>query len=134
MTNTQYYKLKKPGDSDNVLISDLNGNMDAVDAALHEIDQKIVNIPTPDVSGQIGTHNADGTAHGDIRSALSGHVGDGEKHITAAERTAWNGKAEGNHMHTPASIGAAPAYTYGTADLEAGTSSLATGKLYFVYE
>ena len=31
-------------------------------------------------------------------------------------------------------IGAAPAYTYGTADLTAGTSPLETGKLYFVYE
>ena len=29
---------------------------------------------------------------------------------------------------------AAPAYTYGTADLTAGTSSLTTGRLYFVYE
>lgn len=31
-------------------------------------------------------------------------------------------------------IGAAPAYTYGTDDLEAGVSALETGKLYFVYE
>lgn len=30
--------------------------------------------------------------------------------------------------------GKAPAYTYGTADLTAGTSELATGTLYFVYE
>lgn len=28
----------------------------------------------------------------------------------------------------------APAYTYGTTDLTAGTSELETGKLYFVYE
>lgn len=28
----------------------------------------------------------------------------------------------------------APAYTYGTSDLTAGTSKLETGKLYFVYE
>nr|DAQ83311.1 MAG TPA: major tropism determinant [Caudoviricetes sp.] len=28
----------------------------------------------------------------------------------------------------------APAYTYGTEDLTAGTSALETGKLYFVYE
>ena len=28
----------------------------------------------------------------------------------------------------------APAYTYGTDDLEAGTSALETGKLHFVYE
>ena len=28
----------------------------------------------------------------------------------------------------------APAYTYGTTDLTAGSSPLETGKLYFVYE
>ena len=28
----------------------------------------------------------------------------------------------------------APSYTYGTADLEAGTTALETGKLHFVYE
>lgn len=38
------------------------------------------------------------------------------------------------HGVTAAQIGAAPAYTYGTTDLTAGSSSLATGKLYFVYE
>lgn len=50
----------------------------------------------------------------------------------------------GSDPITPESIGAAtashthseyaPAYTYGTEDLTAGTSELATGKLYFVYE
>lgn len=34
----------------------------------------------------------------------------------------------------PSDIGAAPAYSYGTADLTAGVSALDTGKLYFVYE
>lgn len=38
------------------------------------------------------------------------------------------------HGVTLQQIGAAPAYTYGTADLTAGVSSLETGKLYFVYE
>lgn len=38
------------------------------------------------------------------------------------------------HGVTPSQIGAAPAYTYGTADLTAGESTLETGKLYFVYE
>lgn len=33
-----------------------------------------------------------------------------------------------------ANLDAAPAYTYGTEDLVAGTSELATGRLYFVYE
>lgn len=46
---------------------------------------------------------------------------------------------DGNVTTTAASdalthLGAAPAYTYGTTDLTAGTSSLATGTLYFVYE
>ena len=41
---------------------------------------------------------------------------------------------DGNDPITPSSIGAAPAYTYGTEDLTAGTSPLETGKLYFVYE
>lgn len=38
------------------------------------------------------------------------------------------------HKVTPELIGAAPAYTCGTADLTAGSSPLETGKLYFVYE
>lgn len=44
------------------------------------------------------------------------------------------GAAPASHKHTAADVGAAPAYTYGTADLTAGVSSLETGKLYFVYE
>ena len=40
----------------------------------------------------------------------------------------------GSDPITPAAIGAAPAYTYGTEDLTTGTSPLETGKLYFVYE
>ena len=35
---------------------------------------------------------------------------------------------------TPEGIGAAPAYTYSTTDLTAGTSALETGKMYLVYE
>ncbi len=35
---------------------------------------------------------------------------------------------------TLTSLGGAPAYSYGTSDLTAGSSSLATGKLHFVYE
>ena len=40
----------------------------------------------------------------------------------------------GSDAITPADIGAAPAYSYGTKDLTAGSSALETGKLYFVYE
>lgn len=53
---------------------------------------------------------------------------------SAAEARTNLGAASANHTHTPESIGAAPAYTYGTTDLTAGSSPLATGTLYFVYE
>lgn len=43
-------------------------------------------------------------------------------------------KTGGDDAITPTDIGAAPAYSYGTEDLTAGTSPLETGKLYFVYE
>lgn len=48
--------------------------------------------------------------------------------------TAHENNKNNPHGVTLSQIGAAPAYTYGTTDLEAGTSALATGKLYFVYE
>lgn len=35
----------------------------------------------------------------DIQTNLTNHENDTVKHITAAERTAWNGKAAGNHNH-----------------------------------
>ena len=57
-------------------------------------DQQIAAIPTPDVSGQISTHNTDTTSHEDIREAMSSHASDTSKHITAAERTAWNAKLD----------------------------------------
>ena len=44
----------------------------AEDNANKYTDQKIAAIPTPDVSGQINTHNTDTNAHADIREALDG--------------------------------------------------------------
>ena len=58
--------------------------------------------------------------------------------------TALQKKADASHTHddryyTETEVNdllseKAPAYTYGTEDLTAGTSLLETGKLYFVYE
>lgn len=46
-----------------------------------------------------------------------------------------DGTAINPTLPTPAEIGAAPAYTYGTEDIEAGTASPhPTGTLHFVYE
>ena len=57
-------------------------------------DQKILEIPTPDVSGQIGTHNADASAHADIRSSISNHTRDTDIHVTAEEKAAWDAKLD----------------------------------------
>ena len=43
-----------------------------------------------------------------VQTALSGHTGDNVCHLTAAERTAWNAKADGDHTHTAAQVGAVP--------------------------
>ena len=58
----------------------------------------------------------------------------GNAPIAISEKHALQHGVNGNDPITPESIGAAPLYTYGTEDLEAGVSELETGKLYFVYE
>ena len=63
-------------------------------ATTNYVDQKISEIPTPDVSGQIGAHNSDSSAHSDIRESITTHTGDTSIHVTAEEKTAWNAKAD----------------------------------------
>ena len=97
MEQTTNYGLNKPGGSDYARIDVLNANMDAVDAALKELEES--------------------KAAG---AALAAHEADGVKHVTEAERTAWNAKADGtatsahiantNNPHgvTAAQVGAVP--------------------------
>ena len=72
MEQTTNYGLNKPGGSDYAKIDVLNANMDAVDAALKDLE--------------------DGKAEG---AALAAHEADQVKHVSAAERAAWNAKADG---------------------------------------
>ncbi len=69
-------------------------------------DAQIKAIPTPDVSGQISTHNKDTAAHQDIRielgkkeaagaaaavqTNLDAHTGNADIHVTADEKAKWN--------------------------------------------
>ena len=97
MEQTTNYGLNKPGGSDYARIDVLNVNMDAVDAALKDLEES----------------KAEG-------AALAAHEADGVKHVSAAERTAWNAKADGastsahisntNNPHgvTAAQVGALP--------------------------
>ena len=50
-------------------------------------------IPTPDVSGQINTHNSDSSAHSDIRSSITTHTSNTSIHVTSDQKTAWDAKA-----------------------------------------
>lgn len=56
-------------------------------------------------------------------SALDAHTGDDTAHLTAEERTVWNGKAAGDHSHTAADVGAIPTSQKGAAN---GVASLGT--------
>lgn len=84
----------------------------------------IADLPKPsasDLSGTLGVSNG----------------GTGKSSVTSGNYLVGNGTSAMTEK-TPAQvlsdIGAAPAYTYSTTDLTAGSSTLTTGKLYFVYE
>lgn len=64
-----------------------------------------------------------------------GFEGTEQEYFSAQREAAEHLTDESNpHNVTAEQVGAAPAYTYGTEDLTAGSSALETGKLYFVYE
>lgn len=94
---TTNYGLTKPAANESYDITVFNRNADLIDAALKALE--------------------DGKAEG---TALETHEADGVKHVTAAERAAWNAKADGaatgahisntNNPHgvTAAQVGAVP--------------------------
>lgn len=140
---------------------------------VEEMNEAIAAIPTPDVSGQINDHNADTSAHADIRTAVNNAANAANNAAAAAAeaKTTANGKeaagtaankvsahntdtAAHSDIRTAVTNAAnaasaaqaaatnaqntanskAPMYQYSTTDLTAGSSSLTTGTLYFVYE
>lgn len=104
-------------------------------AHTHEVDD-ITDFPAT-MPPSAHTHNASDINAGtlDAMRLPVVPVNKGGTGATTAEQARVNlGAASVDHTHTPESIGAAPAYTYGTTDLTAGSSPLATGTLHFVYE
>lgn len=108
------------------------------------VDEAIGKIPTPDVSGQIQAHNTAIDAHSDIRTAVSNAqtaannastaAGTAQNTANAAQTAANNAMTAAQNAQSTADS-KAPMYTYGTADVEAGSASTAaTGTLHFVYE
>ena len=72
---------------------------------------------------------ASATGHKHTKSEIT----DFPASMPASDVSAW-AKASTKPTYTASEVGAAPAYQYSTADLTAGSSSLTTGTLYFVYE
>lgn len=63
-----------------------------------------------EISSTIALGETAATAYrGDRGATAYTHSQNSDVHVTAAQKTAWDSKAEGNHSHTPAAIGAAPA-------------------------
>ena len=169
MTETTNYKLKKPGDSDNVRVDVLNGNMDVIDRELKpraglgpdgkvqkeqlpEMDvsqtlaqAELKNTPADD-DGVLVTDSAAGNATkrvlwSRIKAALKGYFDPlyAAKSHTHAAADVSAGTLGGRVLANASAVttlGTAQVRNIraGTADLTAGSSSLATGEIYLVYE
>lgn len=112
--------------SDGVLLEDkLHADLDALKEEVLE-----------EAQAKIEEHNADITSHNDIRDMIV----ETQNTANTANTTASDAQSTANEAKTAAANAQttadskAPAYTYGTADMTAGSSALETGKLYFVYE
>lgn len=103
---TANYGLKKPGAEDFYNIEDFNWNADVIDAELAKRAELGEDGKVPAAQLPAMDFDPAGSAAA-VQTALSGHTGDNVRHLTAAERTAWNAKAAGDHTHTAAQVGAA---------------------------
>lgn len=81
----------------------------ALNDAKSYTDQKISQIPTPDVSGQIAEHNASPEAHSDIREALNGKETAGAATAVQSKLDAHIADKNNPHGVTAVQIGADPA-------------------------
>ena len=69
-TETQYYQLDKPDYSDQADVAVINGNMDIIDNAIHEMDSRVVIVETEvdDMTGDDGVIN---TGEVDIKTSMN---------------------------------------------------------------
>ena len=104
---TANYGLKKPSAEDFYNIEDFNWNADVIDAELAKRAELGEDGRVPAAQLPAMDFDPAGSAAA-VQTALSGHTGDNVRHLTAAERTAWNAKADGDHTHTAAQVGAVP--------------------------
>ena len=114
MINTTYYNPKKPEDNDNVLISDLNGNADAIDKALHGLDEGLKGLKYEPPLTQAGSKSA--VADGD--SMVITDSADGNK----TKRVLWSAVKS-----ALSAIFAAKTHKHSAADISSGVLSISRG-------
>ncbi len=110
-TYTTNYNLKKPAETDFILVGDFNDNADIIDAELKKRpvigeDGKLSDDLLPDLAAiyepkgaadsAVSAHNTSTNAHQDIRANLTTHTSDTTVHVTAAEKSTWSGKVSGS--------------------------------------
>lgn len=135
-------------------VASFNGRNGAVEPKAGDYTADMVGAdPSGTASTKVSEHNSADDPHpGKFAAASHKHdpsdinTNADHRFVTDTEKAAWNGNIDGVVKYTEqnltdaqkaqarSNIGAAPAYTYGTTDLTAGSSALETGKLYFVYE
>lgn len=86
---------------------------------------------TPGVTGTLPIANG-GTGNTAGKAASATKLATARTLTIGSKGKSFDGSA--NVSWSLAEMGAAPAYTYGTEDLTAGTSALATGTIHLVYE
>ena len=114
MTNTTYYNLKQPEDNDNVLISDLNDNADAIDQALHGLDESLKGLKYEPPLSQAGSKSA--VADGD--SVVITDSADSNK----TKRVLWSAVKS-----ALAALFAAKTHEHAATDITSGTLSIGHG-------
>lgn len=122
--------------------SGYSGTETAFNGALAEVPGHIsaTNNPHAVTAAQVGADPAGSAAA--VQTSLTAHTGSqNNPHSVTAAQVGLGNVDNTSDLNKPISTATqtalndkAPAYTYGTTDLEAGVSTLETGKLYFVYE
>ncbi|WP_283243707.1 hypothetical protein [Feifania hominis] len=122
--------------------SGYSGTETAFNGALAEVPGHISSQSNPHAvtAAQVGADPAGSAAA--VQTSLTAHTGNtGNPHSVTAAQVGLGNVDNTSDLNKPISTATqtalndkAPAYTYGTTDLEAGVSTLETGKLYFVYE
>lgn len=162
MQNTKNYGLRKPEARDFYDVEDFNANFDIIDENLKSVSESAMSIDSQTPTYTVASANADlisgekmSVAFGKIAKAVSSlisHLSDAVRHVTSEERASWNAKVNASQLSdvsnalanksdkitvqnlTTGTSTTLQKIQLSTTDLIAGSSALADGVIYIVYE